>query len=75
MKDKVETPEKIARANRQRLAADEGAKALELIQKESIAVRKNMERLRALRLQKEASAVEQQIAEPPTKPKRRSARK
>jgi hypothetical protein len=75
MKDKVETPEKIARANRQRLAAEEGAKAMEQIERDGIAIRKNMERLRALRLQKEASAFEGQIAEPPKKPKKRASRK
>jgi len=75
MKEKVETPEKIARANRQRLAAEEGVRAMEQVERDAIAIRKNMERLRALRLQKEASAVQDQINEPRKKPKKRAARK
>jgi len=75
MKEKVETPEKIARANRQRLAAEEGVKAMEQIERDGIAIRKNMERLRALRLQKEASAAQEQADEPPKKPKKRSSPK
>lgn len=47
MKEKVETPEKIARTNRQRLAAEEGAKTMAQIERDGVAIRKNMERLRA----------------------------
>ncbi len=43
------SPESIARANRQRLAAEEGARAMADIERQAAAVRKNMERLRALR--------------------------
>jgi hypothetical protein len=75
MKDKVETPEKIARANRQRLAAEEGVRAMEQIDRDSVAIRKNMERLRALRLQREASAALAPAAEAPKKPKKRSSQK
>jgi len=39
---------------RRRLAAEEGAKALKEVAERSIAVRKNMVRLRALRLAREA---------------------
>ena len=66
---------KIARANRLRLAAEEGARAMEEVTKESIAVRKNMARLRELRLAKEAAAVGSEIAEgnaPKAKTKKRS---
>jgi hypothetical protein len=75
MKEKVETAEKIARANRQRLAAEEGARAMEQIERDGVAIRKNMERLRALRLQREASAALEPAAEAPKKPKKRASRK
>ena len=43
------SPESIARANRQRLAFEEGIRAMADVEREAAAVRKNMERLRALR--------------------------
>lgn len=52
--DKSQTPEQIARAEKQRIARIEGDKALADFEREAVAVRKNMERLRALRLAKEA---------------------
>jgi len=45
------SPESIARANRQRLAAEEGARAMADVEQQAVAVRRNMERLRALRSQ------------------------
>ena len=57
MKDKKSaepSPGSVARANRQRLAIEEGAQAMADIERQAIAVRKNMERLRALRQTKEA---------------------
>jgi hypothetical protein len=48
------SPERIARANRQRLAQEEGARAMADVERSAIAVRKNMERLRALRQAREA---------------------
>ena len=48
------TAESVARANRQRLARMEGARAMADVQQQAIAVRKNMERLRGLREAKEA---------------------
>jgi len=51
---KSQTPEQITRAEKQRVARIEGDKALADFEREAIAVRKNMERLRALRLAKEA---------------------
>jgi hypothetical protein len=69
------SPAQIARANRMRLAAEEGARAMEEATKEAIAVRKNMARLRELRLAKEASAIRAQIAvgnDPNAKTKKRS---
>ena len=44
-----------------RLAAEEGAKAMEEATKEAIAVRKNMARLREQRLEQEASVIRAQI--------------
>jgi hypothetical protein len=48
------SPESIARANRQRLAAEEGARAMADVERKAIDVRKNMERLRSLREAREA---------------------
>jgi len=48
------SPESIARANRQRLALEEGARAMADLERQAIDVRKNMERLRALREAKES---------------------
>ena len=62
MSDKSDDASKFARANRLRLAAEEGARALEEVTREAIAVRKNMARLRELRLAKEADIVRQKIA-------------
>jgi hypothetical protein len=75
MSDKSDDASKIARANRLRLAAEEGARAMENVTKEAIALRKNMARLRELRLAKEADTIRQQIAvgnDPKAKPKKRS---
>jgi hypothetical protein len=48
------SPESIARANRQRLAFEEGIRAMADVEREAAAVRKNMERLRVLREAKES---------------------
>jgi hypothetical protein len=56
------SPESIARANRQRLAFEEGQKAMADVEREAAAVRKNMERLRALREAKEAEEVKSEAA-------------
>ncbi|KWV48985.1 hypothetical protein AS156_16765 [Bradyrhizobium macuxiense] len=50
------SPEKRARIQRQQLAAEEGARALAEVQREAIAIRTNMERLRALREARDAEA-------------------
>jgi len=65
------TPESVARANRQRLAAEEGARALLDFEQKSVAVRKNMERLRALR---EAKQIED-ASNPPPAPAPKKKRK
>jgi hypothetical protein len=51
---KIQTPEQLARLEKQRVAKVEGAQALAQVGKEYVDVRKNMERLRALRLAREA---------------------
>jgi hypothetical protein len=56
------SPSQLARANRLRLAAEEGARAREDVAKEAIAVRKNMARLRELRLASEAAAMHERVA-------------
>jgi hypothetical protein len=48
------SPESIARANRLRIAAEEGKKALIDVERQAIAVRANMARLRTLREADEA---------------------
>jgi len=55
--NKTPSPEKAARLERRRLAAEDGSKAMQEILDAAIAVRGNMARLRALRLAKEANAV------------------
>lgn len=50
-----QSPTQLARANRLRLAAEEGARAMEEVARQAIAVRQNMARLRELRLAKEAA--------------------
>jgi hypothetical protein len=67
------SPESIARANRQRLAKDEGARAMIDVAQKDVAVRKNMERLRALRQAKEAQEQAEEAAAPAEhRPKKRS---
>jgi hypothetical protein len=48
------SPESVARANRQRLAQEEGVRAMADLERQAVAVRKNMERLRLLREAREA---------------------
>jgi hypothetical protein len=70
-----QSPSQLARANRMRIAADEGARAMEQAAKDAVAIRKNMARLKELRLAKEASDIRAQIAagnEPKAKSKKRS---
>jgi hypothetical protein len=65
------TPESVARANRQRLAAEEGARALLDFEQKSVAIRKNMDRLRALREAKQVEDANNPPAAPA--PKKRKA--
>ena len=65
---------KIERLTRQRLAAEEGAKAIEEVAKKAADVRANMARLRELRLAKEAQEGRTEILvgnQPTRKPKKR----
>jgi hypothetical protein len=74
MSDKPDDASKLARANRLRVAAEESARAMEEATKEAIAIRKNMARLRELRLAKEAAAIRQPVVagnDPKAKPKKR----
>jgi hypothetical protein len=72
--ERPQTPSQIARGNRQRLAAEDGAKAIAEINKSDAAVRKNMLRLRELRLAKEASAPAEVPAVKKSKPKSAKAK-
>jgi hypothetical protein len=67
------SPESIARTNRQRLAQEEGVRAMADVEQKAIAVRKNMERLRALRQTKEAQETSAQPAVSPKASKRKKA--
>ncbi|WP_128924776.1 transcriptional regulator [Bradyrhizobium guangxiense] len=49
------SPESIARSERQRLAAEEGARAIADVERHAVDVRKNMARLRELREAREAA--------------------
>ena len=65
---------KVDRLTRQRLAAEDGAKALEEVAKKAADVRANMARLRELRLAKEAQEIRTEISagnQPKPKPKKR----
>lgn len=53
-RDATPSPESIARANRRRLASEDGARAMIDIEQRAVAVRKNMERLRAVREARDA---------------------
>ena len=65
------SPESIARADRQRLAMEEGARAMADVEQQAIAVRKNMERLRGLREAREAEEARTSAPVPLTAKKKR----
>jgi hypothetical protein len=65
------SPESIARANRQRVAQEEGVRAMADAAQQAVAVRKNMERLRALRESREA----QEPSAQPARARKASKRK
>ena len=66
------SPGSIARANRQRLAAEEGARAMADLERQAIDVRKNMQRLRALREAKESEEARTRAVLPETARKKRN---
>ena len=70
-KSGVPSPASIARANRQKVAAEQGQQAMAEIKRQANAVRANMVRLRALREAEAAKSVEAEPAAPPKKRKRR----
>jgi hypothetical protein len=63
------SPESIARANRLRIAAEEGKKALIEVERRAVAVRQNMARLRSLREAEEARS--RDASDMPTAKKKR----
>lgn len=66
------SPESVARFERKRLAAEEGARAMADVEKQGIEVRKNMARLREAREAKEAD----EALRPPAPPlKKRSGKR
>jgi hypothetical protein len=67
------SPTSIARAERQRVAAEEGARAMADVDKKAVSVRSNMDRLRALRQAKEAEEAITLAANPPAPKKKRKA--
>ncbi|MCP3381813.1 MULTISPECIES: transcriptional regulator [unclassified Bradyrhizobium] len=58
------SPESIARSDRQRLAAQEGAQAMADAEKQAVDIRKNMARLRELREAREAADATRQASLP-----------
>jgi hypothetical protein len=77
MADKKPTeksPESLARVNRQRLAAEEGMRAMADVEQKSVAMRRNMERLRALRQAKEAEEAKVQASLPTDTKKKRKVK-
>lgn len=68
------SPDSIARFNRKRLAAEEGARALADVERQAIDVRKNMARLRELRETKEAADATLLTLLPAPSPKKRRSK-
>ncbi|MDE2379894.1 transcriptional regulator [Bradyrhizobium sp.] len=71
------SPQSIARANRLRLAQEEGARAMADVERQAVAVRKNMERLRSLREARDAqeAAARNSLPEPAKKKRGKSISK
>ena len=66
------SPESTSRANRQRLAREDGTRAMAELEGQADKVRKNMQRLRALREASQAEALDASGAvAPPAKKKRK----
>src|SRR3984885_3834008 len=74
MADKKPTeksPESLARVNRQRLAAEEGVRAMIDVEQKAVAVGRNMERLRALRQAREVEEAKTEASAPADNKKKR----
>jgi hypothetical protein len=69
MSSKTVSPAHLARLEKRKIASEEGAQALAEQEARAVAVRQNMERLRALRLAKEA----QEAAHAPAATKKRAS--
>ena len=65
------SPESIARAERQRLAQEDGERAMADLERQATEVRSNMERLRALRQAREEDEMTNPILAPVVKKKRK----
>jgi hypothetical protein len=65
------SPESIARANRQRIAAEEGKQAMAVIERQRITIRENMVRLRTLRQAEETRLLQAQLAAGPPMAKKK----
>jgi hypothetical protein len=72
--NKQPSPTSLARAERQRVAAEEGARAMADVERKAVDVRKNMERLRALRTAQEAEDAKTQPPLPAKKKRKKSAK-
>lgn len=68
------SPESIARFNRKRLAAEDGARALLDVERQATEIRKNMARLRDLRETKEAADAVLLASLPAPDPKKRRSK-
>jgi hypothetical protein len=66
------SPESVARSDRRRVAAEDGARAMVDAERQAIEVRKNMARLRAAREAKEAADEAVRLASPAPALKKRS---
>ncbi|MBR0850786.1 transcriptional regulator [Bradyrhizobium diazoefficiens] len=66
------SPESIARFDRRRLAAEEGAQALADVERQGVELRKNMARLRELRETREAADAARRALLPEPPPKKRT---
>ena len=65
------SPETISRANRQRLAREDGTRAMAELEGQADEIRKNMRRLRALREAREADGLGRTVLAQPAKKKRK----
>ena len=73
--DSVElAPKSVLRAERQRLAQEEGARAMADVERRAIEIRQNMQRLRALREARETAEIKASPTPPEAAKKKRQKR-